>query len=155
MAGTFAALPTRIALIRCPRARLESAYRARRQEQNYSYTRFDDFNEIVLYVFADVAPAPHVAPYAEQCRLANEVIKWDWPRLSELLGVASPHLNVSPWVEIVGPLRLALLTAWRSAGLCAVGISVITHSLPWSLANSSCSWSLAAYRDNCRRKLPS
>jgi hypothetical protein len=99
-ADAFAELPRRIVFLREPRGRIESAWRIYSAGFRTRYChRLGSLSEFVLAVSSDHLGDPHVAVAFEQCChdgtfLPNRIIRWDFPALATLLGVAHmPHAN--------------------------------------------------------------
>lgn len=94
----FKKLPVRIAFMRNPYSRIESAYKMYLRHNPHGY-EVSEFKYFVLNVCLERPNDPHVSPQIDFCRYAEEVICWDFPLLAKVLDIpgfkwdgASPEL---------------------------------------------------------------
>lgn len=100
----FLALRRRVALLRNPHDRFESTWRDFRQRRGLHLT-FVEFAEAAL---AGGFPfrTPELMPQVYYCGLANQLIRWDFAELAEVLGVAVPHINRTDREPVIWPASI-------------------------------------------------
>jgi hypothetical protein len=109
----FLALPRRVALLREPHDRFESTWRDYRQRRGVGLT-FGEFAETALarrFPFK----TPELLPQVDYCAFANNLIRWDFAELAEVLGVTVPHLNRTEREPVIWPAAITERFAERYA----------------------------------------
>jgi hypothetical protein len=106
-AETFAKLPMRLAFLREPHERIASAYRML-SWVNPGFFRHDlsSFDNFILRICqGECWDDPHVTPQAWLAThngkfLPNFVVRWDFDKLEEIIGVPVPHDNAGEQLPV-------------------------------------------------------
>jgi hypothetical protein len=124
----FAQLPVRVAHWRCPRARLESAYRM--YQHMACPHALGSFSDFVLDVCADHKGDVHVMPQVERCMwrdqwLPTKLIRWDFAALALALKTGPiPHERRGDAVPTIWTPAAELVFADRYAADIALWAGV-------------------------------
>ena len=111
--GEFLALPRRVALSREPHDRFESTWRDYRQRRDVHVT-FGEFAEKALAGGFPFHTA-ELMPQVDYCGLTNQLIRWDFAELAEVLGVSVPHVNRTDRGPVIWPAAIGKRFAERYA----------------------------------------
>ena len=72
--------------------------------QSVPHPRFDNFEQFVLHICSHPTNDPHLIPQVSWLAEPTEIIRWNFPRLSVVLGMPVPWINHVPgespvWTE--------------------------------------------------------
>jgi hypothetical protein len=101
----FEKLSVRVAFIREPHERAESAYRMFRRERHNCQHDVTSFARFITSICRRFKDDPHVIPQAWLAMrdgkfMPNRVVRWDFDELEKIIGVRVPHSNAGERLPI-------------------------------------------------------